>query len=285
MSIELAYRQLANNLQSLYDQREANAIANLVMEKITGLNRVDRLMVHQRSLTEQEADQLAKNSQSLLTGQPVQYVLEEAWFAHLAFYVNPSVLIPRPETEELVEWIRVENGNIMGLRVLDIGTGSGCIPIALKKQMPGASIMSIDKSKEALEVAAKNALTLTAVIELKVLDFLDQAQWDQLGEIDLIVSNPPYIMLSEKTSMESHVLDHEPAMALFVPNEDPLLFYRNIAQFGQTHLSTNGTVYLEINQALGKEVCELFESMGYYTELKQDLQGKDRMVKAQLLDN
>ncbi len=124
MSIELAYRQLANNLQSLYDQREANAIANLVMEKITGLNRVDRLMVQTRGLTAQEAHQLEQYSESLLTGQPVQYVLEEAWFSHLPFYVNHWVLIPRPETEELVEWIRVENGNIMGLRVLDIGTGS-----------------------------------------------------------------------------------------------------------------------------------------------------------------
>lgn len=284
MSIELAYRQLANNLQSLYDQREANAIANLVMEKITGLNRVDRLMVHTRGLTDQEAHQFEQYCQSLMAGQPVQYVLEEAWFAHFPFYVNHWVLIPRPETEELVEWIRVENGNIMGLRVLDIGTGSGCIPIALKKQMPGASIMSIDKSKEALAVAAKNALTLTAVIELKEIDFLDQVQWEQLGEIDLIVSNPPYIMESEKRGMASHVLDHEPNMALFVSDADPLLFYRNIALFGQTHLSTNGTVYLEINQALGKEVCELFENMGYFTELKQDLQGKDRMVKAQLLD-
>lgn len=285
MTIELAYRQLANNLQSQYDQREANAIANLVMEKITGLNRVDRLMVHHRDLTEDEDKQLTAYNQALLSGQPVQYVLEEAWFAHLPFYVNHWVLIPRPETEELVEWIRAENGNIMGLRVLDIGTGSGCIPIALKKQMPGASIISIDKSKEALEVASKNALALTAVIELKAVDFLDQDQWEQLGEIDLIVSNPPYIMESEKSDMEAHVLDHEPNMALFVSDEDPLLFYRNIAQFGQSHLSTNGTVYLEINQALGKEVCDLFESMGYYTELKQDLQGKDRMVKAQLLDN
>lgn len=283
--MELAYRQLAKSLETNYDQREAMAIANLVMEKITGLKRIDRLMDSHRVLSIVETEQLAQYSSQLLQGKPLQYVLEEAWFAHLPFYVNQWVLIPRPETEELVEWIRVENGNIMGLRVLDIGTGSGCIPIALKKQMPGASIISIDKSKEALDVAAKNALDLKAVIELKSLDFLDQEQWEQLGEVDLIVSNPPYIMESEKPSMESHVLGHEPSMALFVPDQDPLLFYRNIALFGQTHLSINGTVYLEINQALGKEVCALFESMGYYTELKQDMQGKDRMVKAQLLDN
>lgn len=138
MTLELAYRQLAQNLQSLYDQREANAIANLVMEKISGLHRVDRLMVQHRDLGEEEAVQLEKYQHALMDGKPVQYVLEEAWFAHLPFYVNQWVLIPRPETEELVEWIRAENGNIMGLRVLDIGTGSGCIPIALKKQMPGA---------------------------------------------------------------------------------------------------------------------------------------------------
>jgi release factor glutamine methyltransferase len=283
--MELAYRQLAKSLENNYDQREAMAIANLVMEKITGLKRIDRLMESHRTLSAAEIEQLAQYISQLLQGKPLQYVLEEAWFAHLPFYVNQWVMIPRPETEELVEWIRLENGNIMGLRVLDIGTGSGCIPIALKKQMPGASIISIDKSKEALDVAAKNALDLKAVIELTSLDFLDQVQWEQLGEVDLIVSNPPYIMESEKPCMESHVLDHEPSMALFVPDQDPLLFYRNIAQFGQTHLSINGTVYLEINQALGKEVCTLFESMGYYTELKQDMQGKDRMVKAQLLDN
>ncbi len=285
MTMELAYRELAKSLESNYDQREALAIANLVMEKVTGLKRIDRLLESQRILSPAASEQLAIYSSQLLQGKPLQYVLEEAWFAHLPFYVNQWVLIPRPETEELVEWIRLENANIMGLRVLDIGTGSGCIPIALKKQMPGASIMSIDKSKEALEVATKNALELKAVIELKALDFLDQKQWEQLGEVDLIVSNPPYIMESEKASMESHVLDHEPIMALFVPDQDPLLFYRNIAQFGQTHLSINGTVYLEINQALGNEVCALFESMGYFTELKQDMQGKDRMVKAQLLDN
>jgi release factor glutamine methyltransferase len=282
--MELAYRQLAKSLETIYDQREAMAIANLVMEKITGLKRIDRLMESHSILSAAETKQLALYSSQLLQGIPLQYVLEEAWFARLPFYVNQWVLIPRPETEELVEWISLENGNIMGLRILDIGTGSGCIPISLKKQMPGASIISIDKSKEALEVATRNALDLKAVIELKALDFLDQQHWEQLGEVDLIVSNPPYIMESEKTSMESHVLNHEPSMALFVPDQDPLLFYRNIAQFGQTHLSTNGKVYLEINQAFGIEVCALFESMGYYTELKQDMQGKDRMVKAQLSD-
>ena len=283
--MELAYRELAKSLQSIYDQREASAIANLVMEHITGLQRVNRLIEASRDLSAEESHQLGLYSSQLLQGKPIQYVLTEAWFAQLLFYVNQWVLIPRPETEELVEWIILENVNTSGLRILDIGTGSGCIPITLKKQIPGASIISIDKSQEALAVAAKNALQLDAVIELKVLDFLVPEQWDQLGKIDLIVSNPPYVMESEKTTIEAHVLDYEPSMALFVPDLDPLLFYRNIALFGQTHLTINGTVYLEINQALGKEVCELFESMGYYTKLKQDMQGKDRMVKAQLLDN
>ncbi len=283
--MELAYRELAKSLQSIYDQREASAIANLVMEHITGLQRVNRLIEASRDLSAEESHQLGLYSSQLLQGKPIQYVLTEAWFTQLPFYVNQWVLIPRPETEELVEWIILENVNTSGLRILDIGTGSGCIPITLKKQIPGASIISIDKSQEALAVAAKNALQLDAVIELKVLDFLVPEQWDQLGKIDLIVSNPPYVMESEKTTIEAHVLDYEPSMALFVPDLDPLLFYRNIALFGQTHLTINGTVYLEINQALGKEVCELFESMGYYTKLKQDMQGKDRMVKAQLLDN
>ena len=283
--MELAYRELAKSLEYNYDQRESLAIANMVLEKITGLKRIDRLMQSNQTLSASELSQLADFGHQLSLGKPIQYVLEEAWFAKLPFYVNEWVLIPRPETEELVEWIRLENGNIMGLRVLDIGTGSGCIPIALKKQMPGAAVLSIDKSREAIEVAAKNALDLKAVIELKNIDFLDSDQWDAIGEQDLIVSNPPYIMESEKTEMEPHVLNHEPHLALFVPDQDPLLFYRNIALFGQTHLSTNGSIYLEINQALGKAVCDLFDSMGYYTELKQDMQGKDRMVKAQLLDN
>lgn len=285
MTMELAYRELAKSLEYNYDQRESLAIANMVLEKITGLKRIDRLMQSNQTLSTSELSQLADYGHQLSLGKPIQYVLGEAWFAKLPFYVNEWVLIPRPETEELVEWIRLENGNIMGLRVLDIGTGSGCIPIALKKQMPGAVVLSIDKSREAIEVAAKNAFELKAVIELKNIDFLDSDQWDAIGEQDLIVSNPPYIMESEKTEMEPHVLNHEPHLALFVPDQDPLLFYRNIALFGQTHLSTNGSIYLEINQALGKAVCDLFDSMGYYTELKQDMQGKDRMVKAQLLDN
>lgn len=281
MLIEIAYQQLAVKLESLYDKREASNIANWVIEKITGLKRIDRMIQKNRLLSPAEIEELGRKSVLLLDSMPVQYVLEEAWFAGMPFYVNKSVLIPRPETEELIEWVIIENKQKVFKQILDIGTGSGCIPIALKKRLPDTVISSVDISKEALQVAEKNTFQLQVSIDFIQLNFLNESNWKDLPMVDCIISNPPYIKLSEKESMSKNVLNFEPSLALFVTDEDPLIFYRKIAIFGKSHLNEGGIIFLEINEELGEQVIDLYKEHGYRTSLKQDMMGKDRMVMAE----
>ncbi len=269
-------------LKMLYDEREAANIADWVMEHITNKKRIDRLLDKQALLHTEELEKLEIILQQLSTHKPIQYVLQEAWFDGMKFFVNEHVLIPRPETEELVHWVEEESQKlkVKSQKLLDIGTGSGCIPITLKKKLPAVSVCSIDVSEDALLVARKNADTLGTAIDLLQVDFLNEANWNQLHAFDIIVSNPPYIKRSEENSMAKHVTEFEPSLALFVPDEDALLFYRKIAEFGKTHLAKHGSIFLEINEVLGKEVIRLFEKEGYTIELRKDMQGKDRMVKA-----
>ena len=284
MTIQLAYQHTLLQLKIWYDEREAANITDLVMEHITGKKKIERLLDKQQILTNPQIEKLNSILGDLATHKPIQYVLAEAWFAGFKFYVNEHTLIPRPETEELVDWIKEESRKlkVKSQKLLDIGTGSGCISIALKKQVPEFSIISIDVSKEALAVAQQNADALEADIDFLHIDFLDEANWDQLPVVDIIVSNPPYIKQSEQDRMAKNVLDFEPASALFVPDEDALLFYRKIAVFSKTHFAKKGCIFLEINETLGKDVVELYENAGYIVELKKDLQGKDRMVKVNL---
>ena len=170
--------------------------------------------------------------------------------------------------------------NISTFKILDIGTGSGCIPLALKKKLFKIDLTAIDISEKALEVAKKNSDSYRANVELNHLDILDESKWKELDTYQVIVSNPPYIKNVEKANMHKNVLDYEPAIALFVPDSDPLLFYIKIAHFAQSHLTDSGAVYVEINEALGKETLEVFTNHGFTTQLKRDLQGKDRMIKA-----
>lgn len=281
MTIQSAQQALLVQLKTLYDEREAANICDWVMEHITGKKKIDRLLDKQEILPNELLAKLDHITQELNTHRPVQYVLGEAWFAAMKFYVNEHVLIPRPETEELVEWIVEEsqNSKFKIQNILDIGTGSGCIPVALKKKLPRLSITSVDVSKEALEVAGQNAVILGVDISLLNIDFLNENNWDQLPVFDIIVSNPPYIKQSESGSMAKNVLDFEPGIALFVPDEDALLFYRKIADFAKTHLSEQGSIFLEINEKLSKEVITLFENKRYHAELRKDLQGRDRMVR------
>jgi release factor glutamine methyltransferase len=221
--------------------------------------------------------------------------LNEAWFYGLKFEVNESVLIPRPETEELVDWIIKEvRGKKYEVRrtaaahathhspltLLDIGTGSGCIPISLKKNLPDAEVSAIDVCSEALHTATTNALNNETEINFLLLDFLDESKWNTLGQYTIIVSNPPYIKTTEANTMSKHVLDYEPHKALFVPDDDALLFYRKIADFAMQHLHHGGAAYVEINQQLGKETVELFQQKGFTVELRKDMSGNERMVKA-----
>lgn len=299
-------------LLSYYDIREAAQICDWVLEHVSGKRRIDRLIDKEAVLTADQQLRLAQILAELQSHRPIQYVLGEAWFAGMQFFVNEAVLIPRPETEELVEWMvedmlnaerltrnaeqgtenneyrtsniehRISNNKQRIKNILDIGTGSGCIPISLAKKLPHCSVTAIDVSEAALRVARKNATDLTAEVLFQQTDFLDESQWLHLPVVDLIVSNPPYIKVAEQETMARHVLDFEPSLALFVPDEDALLFYRKIAQFGKTHLREGGAVFVEINEALGKETVNLFEQLGYTVMLRKDLQGKDRMIKATL---
>lgn len=284
MSIEEAYKKLLFQLYEIYDNREAANIANMVIEHVTGQNKTDRIINKTIPLNHNRQQQLENFMQQLLQHQPVQYVLNETWFAGMKFFVNEQVLIPRPETEELVEWIINDVNSPHAapntLHILDIGTGSGCIPVSLQKKIKNITVTSIDVSEAALAVAKKNAVSNNAAIDFLLIDFLDESKWDELGLFDMIISNPPYIKASESEAMHKNVLDFEPHLALFVPDEDALLFYRKIALFGKQHLQANGKIYVEINEAFGEAVSALFTKENYTVELKKDLQGKDRMLKA-----
>lgn len=284
MTFQQARLHAHTALQKNYDDREAANIADWVLEYITGKKKIDHLINAQALLPADQLIKLTTLLDELAVNRPVQYVLGEAWFAGMKFFVNESVLIPRPETEELVEWIVEESqkSKVKSQKLLDIGTGSGCIAISLKKKLPDVEVSAIDVSEAALTVAKQNALSVDAVIEFSQLNFLEEKNWKLLPVYDIIVSNPPYIKQSEESSMAANVLAFEPALALFVPDNDALLFYRKIALFGKDHLSENGNIFLEINEALGKEVVTLYEEAGYTCELRKDLQGKDRMVRVNL---
>ncbi|HEU0226436.1 MAG TPA: peptide chain release factor N(5)-glutamine methyltransferase [Arachidicoccus soli] len=279
MTIHFAQSSLKDNLTTLYSVREAANIANLVLEKITKFSRIDRLINKDKELASIQISLLERYTDQLLQNRPVQYVLGEAHFSGLTFFVNEKVLIPRPETEELVLWI-TENIGQNPYSVLDIGTGSGCIAVSLKNRMPNCKISALDISYEALNIAQQNAQDNDVEVDFLEADILNESTWNSFGEYNCIVSNPPYITKSEQELMNANVLNYEPHTALFVPNNEPLLFYERIALFAQQHLLKDGYLFFEINENLGLKTVRLLQEKGFKNiELKKDLQGKDRMVK------
>lgn len=281
MTIQEANRQIFTQLKIIYNEPEAENISDWVIEHLTGTKKTDRVIQKEKSISAGQVLQLNHYLSRLLQHEPVQYVLNEAWFCGLKFYVDKNVLIPRPETEELVEWIISDcKFPIDTLSILDIGSGSGCIPIAVKKRLGKADVWSCDISPGALKVANQNAAALGIKVKFIELDFLNKEQRDQLPSFDIIVSNPPYIPVKDKDTMQQNVLAHEPASALFVPDNDALLFYKAIAGFGKQSLNKTGVIYTEINESMGEATMAIFESNGYKVELKKDMQGKDRMIKA-----
>jgi release factor glutamine methyltransferase len=315
MTIGEIYDSMTDQLKAVYDEREAASITGLVLETRLGIRRIDRILRKTEALDPALEAGLRSDLHALLQNEPVQYVLGEAWFDGLLLKVNGHVLIPRPETEELVHWVAddVKMASDMKTRtkapsdqntaitgqteiitgppavitgppapsILDIGTGSGCIPIALQKHLPGALITGLDISPEALLLARENADRHQMPVLFLKADILDDATWSDLPSYDIIVSNPPYIAQSEKDGMHSRVLGYEPHLALFVPDNDPLLFYRKIARFAGVRLCAGGALYLEINEALGRETTDLLEQEGFkQIILRKDLQGKDRMIRA-----
>ncbi len=285
MTLNEARTVLTKELTNIYDNDELKNVIDLVMEHITDMPRTEQVKSKLAYLTCTQLESIDAITERLKRNEPVQYVLGEAWFAGMKFSVNKNVLIPRPETEELVDWIVKENVQRSMLNaqfsIIDIGTGSGCIPITIKKKLPQVSVSAIDVCSEALFTATENAIAHNAKIDFILLDFLEEEKWAALGEFDIIVSNPPYVKQNEKDTMHVRVKDFEPHLALFVPDNDALLFYKKLSDFSLKHLSSGGSLFVEINEGLGDTVTNLFRSAGFIDiELKKDMQGKDRMVKA-----
>ncbi len=287
------YRNIfKTELQSIYDEQEMDSFFYIILEKIHKMKRVDLALNTDTILDGTHLRRWKTIVSELKTQKPIQYILGETEFYGLPFLVNESTLIPRPETEELVELIinqvgsgRREAGSI---KILDIGTGSGCIAISLAKNIPNATVFAIDVSEKALATAKKNAEINKVEVNFITADILkvDDLQKlpssiSHLPSFDIIVSNPPYVRHLEKAEIKPNVLEYEPHLALFVEDDDALLFYRKIAALATKNLSANGTLYFEINQYLGKETVALLEGFGFKNiELRKDIYGNDRMIAA-----
>ena len=286
----MSYEELWKPLTKLYDAREAKAIARLVLEDRFGLTMADVLC----GKTGDDAV-LRHIQQRLLQGEPVQYVLGVAEFGGRQFRVAPGVLIPRPETLELCQWVQEERkeerlrvgerslgmrGERRGITILDIGTGSGCIACTLAAELPEAQVTAWDISETALAIAQENAKRTNVHVSFEQVDALNipltPDKWD------IIISNPPYVCEQERAAMERHVLDYEPSLALFVPDDDPLLFYRAIADYARQSLTAGGSLFFEINPLYAGQLKSLLSAMSYHhIEVRDDQYGKPRMIKAQ----
>jgi release factor glutamine methyltransferase len=272
------FRDLRKRITLAQDVSETDSMLYLILESIADITRSDIIAQKAVSLTSAELSKLESVIHRLNNNEPIQYILGKAHFFGYEFQVNPFVLIPRPETELLVDEVLKSASNMPG-RILDIGTGTGCIAITLAKKLPKKTIIAFDVSDDALQTASENARQLTANVNFHQVNILT----DEIPfrELEFIVSNPPYVAISEKDAMNSNVLDHEPHLALFVPDHDPLIFYKAIAKKGLPALAPGGSIIVEINERFGKEVCDLFIQSGFRNAaVVKDLQNKDRIVSA-----
>lgn len=288
MTFREAERIYIDSLAIFYDKQEAVSIAWLAISSVFNLERANYLNLKDTEIPDNKLGSLFQILDELKTGKPLQYVIGETDFYGLNFKLSPSVLIPRPETEELVDWIlsdlRISKASLKGLKIIDIGTGSACISVSLKKNIPEALLYGLDISTEALRVSMENAVlnkTQVNFIQDDILNPLSRELRDE--KFGIIVSNPPYVTMAEKKQMRANVLNYEPHLALFVPNNDPLIFYNAIADFAIKHSASEAWLYLEINENLGKETIDLLESKGFTSiELRQDLSGRDRMIRSKI---
>ena len=278
-----SYKKWFNEqLQHLYDADEIKSMLTIVAYEVLGLSRVDLVLKDNERLNESQILQLDSILSQLQKEIPIQYIFEKAYFYGYEFKVSPATLIPRRETEELVEWVLSEMNRQpeKKWRVLDIGTGTGCIPISIKKEFPLAEIFAMDISTGALKIAKENAEKLNASVIFIEQNILSTTQLDSY---DIIISNPPYVRNLEKAEIKKNVLDYEPHLALFVEDNDPLIFYRKITQLAQKSLTENGLLFFEINQYLGEEMQQMVSEYFKIIELRKDLQGNDRMMKCSVI--
>ena len=281
MTLSETKQSIKQKLSTHFEAIELNSLLAMLLEHVTGWNQIQQVVQKESPLTIEQLQTIEQFTDALIIGKPIQYLTGKSWFMGNVFLVNEDVLIPRPETEELVEWVG-EYAQIIDrpLKIIDIGTGSGCIAIALKKILPDSSLSGLDISIAALSVAAMNAKQLNVDIKWVEQDILMSASLPDT--YDIIVSNPPYIPVREITDMQDQVKNFEPSIALFVSNEDPLIYYRMIARLGKQYLSNNGQLFFEIHYDQAKKIINLLDEMGYHAESRQDMFGKDRMIRASL---
>ncbi len=286
MKVSDVVRKYRKELDTLYAEGELSQVIFMVFEHVKTFSKVDLILKKDEVVSQNEQEEFEHVLSQLKANKPIQYVLGYAWFYGLKFKVNENVLIPRQETEELVEWILNESQERTDkIKILDICTGSGCMAIALKNKLPGADVSALDVSGKALGVARENATMNSTSIQFFQSDILQSQTLNSelRTEFDLIVSNPPYVLESEKSQMQKKELDYEPHLAMFVKDNDPLIFYKRIADIALINLNSGGKLYFEINERNGKEVVELLVEKGFSEVLlKKDLNGKDRMVSAKL---
>ncbi|MCD4697963.1 MAG: peptide chain release factor N(5)-glutamine methyltransferase [Bacteroidales bacterium] len=266
-------------LCKVFEEKEADNMLFMVMMEFTGFSKAGILINHEQAVSESQLLQIQFAVKELLKSKPIQYVLGKTEFYGLPFIVNSKVLIPRPETEELVANVLEELKSSETPSVFDVGTGSGCIAITIKKKFPQTQVTAIDVSSFALEVAQKNATLNKTEINFEVCDFIDRKNWQDFEMFDIIVSNPPYVRVLEKAQMNKNVLEYEPDIALFVENNNPLVFYKGIAEFGQKHLNKGGMIFCEINQYLHNETGDLFQQHNYHNiKLIKDISDNFRIL-------
>lgn len=281
-TLKEAFQNFQSLIQRNYDIDEARSIAQIVFKEILGYDTIQLILNENDLLPASLFEQLDYIAFQLNEHKPIQYIIGHTEFYGLNFEVNENVLIPRPETEELVDWVIKDHKDSKSLKILDIGTGSGCIPISLKFNLPSADVHTIDISTDAIAVAKKNANKNKVDINFIQQDVLAMSSISD--DFDIVISNPPYVLESEKVEMRRNVLDYEPSLALFVSNTDPLIFYRKIIQLVETYSNKPTNLYFEINESYADELIKLLNIQNWqHIELRKDIRGKDRMLKAVLI--
>ena len=279
-SLKSIFEYFAERLKNNYSEREIQLIAKSFIAKRLEVGASELMTDAGRRVSESDILYFKKVTRQMRQGLPFQYALGETYFYNISLRSDARALIPRPETEELVNWVVEDNRGSNNLEIIDIGTGTGCIALSLKKALKGANITGIDRSIEALSLARENASDLNLEVDFKECDILNFEKYTLPDNLDIIVSNPPYIPHSEKSEMHENVLDHEPGMALFTDNDTPLIFYERIVDFGMKHLKKDGVIYFEINENRGDDLKSLLNKKGCKDiQLRKDLQDKDRMIK------
>lgn len=275
-------------LDDIHGKEEVDSFFYILTDEFLGMPRLALSLQPNFAITKEEEQPLFEALSKLKREEPIQYILGKTEFYGLSFKLNEHTLIPRPETEELVSWVISKHATSnKQLNILDIGTGSGCIAIALSKNISNAKVFALDVSAEALNVAKENAIMNGVEVKFLQSDILNRSNWnldpkfrDENLSFDIIVSNPPYVRNLEKAGMKNNVLNFEPELALFVEDHDPMIFYRTIGEFATKYLKNEGQLFFEINQYLGNEMVQLLEDFNFeHVELKKDIFGKDRMIK------